>query len=328
MPEHDSNVSGNTFSMPGPNIKVLFIVGCSRSGSTVMDAVLASHADAVGLGELQSLPKAGWMGEDYCGCGVHVHQCQFWTAVRERWSAETGAEAEDYLDLQRKVSRLRQLPRLLAPSLLRGAWFGPYRDLTTALLRAIAREAGVSTLIDSSKNPVRAMALSRLPDIDLRLIHLVRDPRGVAASLMKSWKPDPQRGIQQAIAGMSAGQVARSWNLVNRFSEGVVRRTAKPRAIRIRYEDVLADPTKQLAAIGTMASMDFSEVAAGIEQEKPVSFGHMVAGNRLRMKGSAPLRRSDDWSDRIDDASCRIIQHRCRRGMARYGYHPRDGDAS
>ena len=52
MPEHVSTVSGNTFSIP-------------NNGSTVMDAVLASDADALGLGELQSLPEAGWMGQNY-----------------------------------------------------------------------------------------------------------------------------------------------------------------------------------------------------------------------------------------------------------------------
>ena len=123
----------------------------------MLDAVLASDADAVGLGELQNRPQAGRRGDDYCGCGIRVNPCRFWTAVRDRWSAHTGAEPSAYLDLQLQVSRRRSLPRRVTPALLNAGWSQTDQTLISSLFWSMSREAGGST----QKSRQRGGPLSR-----------------------------------------------------------------------------------------------------------------------------------------------------------------------
>ena len=56
---------------------------------------------------------------------------------------------------------------------------------TEALYRAAGEVAGVRQLVDSSKSPLYAAFLRRLPAIDLRVVHIVRDPRATVYSHLR-----------------------------------------------------------------------------------------------------------------------------------------------
>ncbi len=55
----------------------------------------------------------------------------------------------------------------------------------TQLYRAIANVADADYVVDSSKAPAYAIILSRMRNVDIRLLHMVRDVRGVAYSATK-----------------------------------------------------------------------------------------------------------------------------------------------
>src|SRR4029079_12835833 len=56
---------------------------------------------------------------------------------------------------------------------------------TEALYSAVGEVAGTRRLVDSSKSPLYATFLRRLPNIDLRLVHIVRDPRATVYSHLR-----------------------------------------------------------------------------------------------------------------------------------------------
>src|SRR6185503_18486197 len=53
------------------------------------------------------------------------------------------------------------------------------------LYAAVAEVAGAEVIVDASKWPGQALALQRGADTEICLLHLVRDPRGVAYSWAK-----------------------------------------------------------------------------------------------------------------------------------------------
>src|ERR1019366_1995765 len=53
------------------------------------------------------------------------------------------------------------------------------------LYRAIRQVAGKSVVVDSSREASQALVLARIPDIDLKVLHLVRDSRAVAFSYLR-----------------------------------------------------------------------------------------------------------------------------------------------
>ena len=64
---------------------VLYVVGAARSGSTVLQTVLGSHAQIEGVGELGFLSRSGHVFEEYCACGEPADVCPYWSEVRRVW---------------------------------------------------------------------------------------------------------------------------------------------------------------------------------------------------------------------------------------------------
>ena len=309
-------------------VRVLYIVGAGRSGSTVLDIVLGNHPEIESVGELRNLAYSGWVGgratrSPYCSCGRTVAECPFWTAVRREWVARVGEEdARAYPALQSSFERYRGLPRLVL-ELLRdpSSEFRAYARLTGALFGAIRAASGKDVVVDSSKNPLRALALSMVPGLDLRLAHLVRDARGVVSSRKKAFKKDHEAGLARDIESQPAWSSTAFWLLVNLLSGGVRRRLAPQRSARLRYEDFVSDPADVLAEIGRAAGLDLVGLAGEVSG-RSLEVGHNVGGNRLRMtKGGVRLRPdAGGWKSTLSAREERTSWSLSGWLMRRYGY--------
>jgi hypothetical protein len=97
--------------------------------------------------------------------------------------------------------------------------FGEYKNHVLGLYEAIEKVSGKEVIVDSSKNPVRAFALTQIKDIDLRLVHLVRDVRGVVCSVMKPHRKDPSKGVQKDLEPIPLWRAALMWRVINHLSE-------------------------------------------------------------------------------------------------------------
>src|SRR5262245_53220401 len=63
------------------NVKVLFIAGPGRSGSTLLDMLLGQINDFYSTGELRFIWSRSFGQNQLCGCGKPFRQCEFWTEV-------------------------------------------------------------------------------------------------------------------------------------------------------------------------------------------------------------------------------------------------------
>ncbi|MBA3688131.1 MAG: sulfotransferase [Chloroflexi bacterium] len=299
---------------------VVYVVGTGRSGSTVLDTLLGSHPRAVSTGELSHLVRDGWMGIEICACGKAVVECPHWMTVRAAWTAQFGEGAvPEYPALQRSVERLRRVPGfILGSRRVQGEW-ERYQQLTRGLFRAIIEATDRDVIIDSSKNPVRALALSRA-GIELRLIHLVRDPRAVAWSFGKSFTRDRAGGVQRDRAGTAAWRSALKWQLINAEARLVTHRMPANRSMTVRYEDLVTHPRATLDRIGRLINLNLEEVAAAAEAGRPVVIGHPVAGNRLRMSGMVSLAGDDEWRRAMPQGDQRLVSILAQPSMRTFGY--------
>ena len=268
---------------------VIYIAGSGRSGSTLLERVLGDMPGAVNVGELIDLFRRTAPRGERCGCGLAFAECPFWADVGKRafdgWEDSRLAAIHR---LQTRVARQRHLPRLLAMPLAdRGfrddvaAYGASYR----ALYRAIADQAGASYVIDASKWPVQALALSRA-GIDIRVIHLVRDVRGVAHSLSKQHVARPH--AVQATDHMThvvPAEAAARW--VGIQAEAELLRRCGLRVTRIRYEDFVDRPR---AAVG--AALADLGLPPGPSDLAHVTDGHVVLGSSHGLSGN-PSRFSE-----------------------------------
>ena len=181
-------------------IHVLFIAGSGRSGSTMLSRLLGEVDGVVSVGEaaLHYFRKCPPVP---CGCGAQVRDCLFWKDI----SIPPGTQ-----DFGHQFLRIRQFLRLASA---RHASSPEVRNLILSmrdLYRSIAEKTGAKVVVDCSKNPAVAYALSFAPGVRLSVLHLIRSPQGVA----DSWR-QPKGYLSRA----PGWRMALKWNLSNLFAE-------------------------------------------------------------------------------------------------------------
>lgn len=298
--------------------KIIYVAGYGRSGSTLLDMMLASHPAVFGAGEMSTICRHVWPNDEFCACHNRVRACPLWSGVMDEWLAG-GVDPAAHARLQQKIE-----PVIAPARSLGGATARQYGDQTLSLLRITAAHRGQPVLLDSSKSPGRALALATAAadaGVDFRAIHLVRDPRAVAYSMSKPMKIDTQAGVQKRIRAHPAWRTALRWSYVNAGADALMRRLPDTRAIRIRYEDLVAYPAETLGRIGLAVGLpELADWGQSIAEGQPIAAEHQVAGSRIRMSGPMALKADLHWQDRMAPAAQRQVERITAGRMRRYGY--------
>lgn len=301
-------------------LRVVYISGYGRSGTTVLDILLAQHQAFTGGGEIDNLARRVWRNNEYCSCGLRVRDCKFWSDVVQRWVADRDPDFIDkYFSLQRRVETIANTIRMLT-GVRDSTVFEAYAHQTVRLFDAIRSVSGTDVIIDSSKVPTRAFALAFIPNIDLHVIHVVRDGRGVAWSLLQSHKADLNAGLQRDIDPRSVVYTAARWSTVNLATEALNWRVGPGRFTRVRYEDFTAEPASTFERIGQSLGYDLSHVGALIQGGKQISPKHQISGNRLRMQRSIKVVQDESWRDHMPSRQQAVFGWLCGWLLKRYGY--------
>jgi hypothetical protein len=282
---------------------VIYIAGSGRSGSTLLERVLGEMPGFVNVGELIDLFRRTAPRGERCGCGLAFADCPFWKSVGQyAFSGWEGDELASLHALQIRVARQRHVPRLVAMR-----WAGrhfradlaAYGSNYASLYRGIAAESGARYVVDASKWPVQALTLSRA-GIDVRVIHLVRDVRGVTYSQSKQVaRPhaiDHSDNMSHHVPAEAAGR----WLAVQGQAE-LLRSCGVP-VTRVRYEDFVRRPqavvTAALAGLGLPC--DGTQLAHIRGTSVVLGSSHGLSGNPSRFRdGTITVHADEAWRDRM-----------------------------
>lgn len=289
-------------------VRVVYLVGTPRSGSTLLSSLLGQEPGWFAAGEIRLL----WRELDTrrCGCGALALDCPVWGHVVER-VAETYGEPHHVADLMSATTHMGALPRIARARTL--AHVSPdtrrYAAVLRTTFRAVAEVTGARVVVDSSKSVAEASLLRLVPDLDPYLAHTVRDPRAVAYS----WR----RAVAQGAVGTPdrpPWSIALRWVLTNGASE-LTFAGYRDRAAHVRYEDLVVDPTAHVSAIRRLLpeEREPSAAVAGAAD-------HIVAGNRLRRQGVVDVREDRAWLTALDARAYRQVSALTRPVRRHYGY--------
>jgi hypothetical protein len=333
-------------------VKVLKITGLGRSGSTILDVVLGNHPDIESVGEVGNVIRNGWISREslreidpsklrvpICTCGKRLdvlyvdapdEACPFWSSVRREWleradgeSIESYPKLQNDFELKRRWSRygLDPLPRLLYERRRPSASLRSYARLTRTFFESIRAVSGKPVIVDSSKSPARALAFGMVPGVELYVVHLVRDGRGVMISLRKTFKKDLQAGIMWDHKGHPMWKTAVRWIVLNLASEWICSQLGPKRTMRLRYEDFVADPKSALERIGSLIEVDLRDVADAASSGKPMQAGHNIGGNRTKKSGTITLRPdAQEWRTALSPTERLLSWMSMGWLLRRYGY--------
>lgn len=303
--------------------RVLFIGGLGRSGTTLVEKLLNELPATFAVGETIHVWERGVRNQERCGCGEPFEDCPQWSAVgQEAFGGWDEVDLDEMIGLRWRVDRSRRLP-VIAESQRRGRPT-PDQDryllhLRKVLLAAAAVAGQPKVLLESSKH-LSTAALMALDDaIDLRVLHLVRDPRGVAYS----WTKDVERPETdgEVMPTYRPARTAARWVTDNLGFEALALWVP---TLRLRYEDVLADPTGSLRAIAEFVELDEANLDLNFIAGETVTLSkpmHSVAGNPLRFGGDEmKLALDEAWKTKLDSAQRRLVTTITAPMLWRYGY--------
>jgi hypothetical protein len=312
-------------SVPAPT--VIFIAGSGRSGSTVFERALGDVPGMVNVGELIDLARRTVPLGERCGCGLPFADCPFWAAVGKRASGGwDGGRMAALEQLRLRVARQRHIPRLLAMPLAgRGfrADVAEYGARYAAIYQAIADRAGAACVIDASKLPAQALALARA-GIDLRVVHLVRDARGVAHSLGKQVTRPHAVATADQMSRYVPAEAAARWLGIQAEAE-LLHRCGIPVA-RVRYEDFVREPRPVIqAALGQLGlPVDEPQLAHIRDGRLVLGRSHGLSGNPSRFsEGDITLRADEAWRDRMPRRDRMVVTAICSPLLLRYHWRLR-----
>lgn len=299
-------------------IKVLYIGGWQRSGSTILGNILNEADGFFHAGEICYLWTHKPWSKYLCGCGQTLSSCEVWQQVFEQAFGSMAA-MEAYAG-DRPASR-KILFHLLGLSRSDNVVNHEYLEVLQRLYLAIHAVTAARVIVDSSKFPSHALLLQQIEGIDFRLLHLIRDPRGTAYSWQKKVKrADLNQGKQVEMPRFSAVNSSLKWLLWNIETELLGRRSSG-KYLRLRYEDFATEPVKWASKILQFAG-ETGETSGFLEErEARLGVNHTVVGNPDRgNRGVVQLRPDDEWRSRmprLERVKAAILSWPL---MVRYGY--------
>lgn len=262
-----------------------YIAGYGRSGSTLLDIMLGSHPQILSLGEAGSVwDLINRQGD--CTCGSAFSLCPVWGPAL--FQADEARSRSGHVQRQ-SVSIEGWLRGLFS---VKNRQVGRVDAYVTTWLR-IATELGKATgarvLVDSSKTSYRFLwrpnALYRHVGLDVRMIHLIRDPRAVVASCLMGQNSRLAVG-DRSRRPFTASIAVLGWIVANLGARMNARLLGADRYHLVLFEQLTQDPEGTMQELAEFLGVDLTPVSQRIADGEDFPVGHLVAGNRMAQAGS------------------------------------------
>jgi hypothetical protein len=305
-------------------LKVLYIAGAHRSGTTLLSDILGSYDSVTGTGELHEL-WAGLLSGRPCGCGRSLLWCPVWGAVIERLrrpQASPDWTPSDAVAWRNRTARVWHTPALVARTAARPRAVqqrDPYALLIAATYRAVAETQGSRVVVDSTKVPAGAALLVGMPEIESYVLHMVRDPRAT----VYSWATIKSAGVAQQtddLRPVGATRATLRWLAYNGLSE-LLGYSFRSRYLMLTYEQFMNSPQETLATIGTWIGEKLHPDPFRTDGMLDIGSSHSVAGNPSRFaNGPRPVKLDDSWVDKMSAGKKLYVSMFTTPLHRRYGY--------
>lgn len=309
-------------------VRYLYICCAGHSGSTLLDLLLGSHSKIESLGEIYQLSKCFALNTP-CSCGLPTQSCARWQGVADKivegYGIDVRVNPYDFNLGQPKagvvIDKLRQTRSYLAKRKVllffiyleqrlgirfpkgatRSFWEGI--DNSFELYNYVRELSGAEIIVDSSKAYLKAVgAYLRRPE-ETRLIILSRDGRGVLYSNLK------RRFARRSGLNGWKNYYARALPLFDR-------NVPEQHKIRVKYENLVANPAQELRRICEFVGLEF--------EENMLDFGskehHIVAGNNMRFRKSSAIYADFAWQRELTEADRKYFMQRAGKLNRRLGY--------
>jgi hypothetical protein len=311
-------------------MRVLYIGGIGRSGTTLLNLLLGELPGVCAIGEAVNLWRQGILLNEKCSCGRPFHSCSFWQEVGAlAFNGWHRVDLEPVLAVQSDGSCFKYAREAsLAPAFPGSPFVKGFQRRIEALnvlymqlYSAISQVSGCPVVVDASKHASLLSSLRCYKPLDITVIHVVRDSRGVAYSWTKTRRRPESENQMSFMDKFSAPHSAMLWNAYNASFCSLHR--AGVRYLRVRYEDLVRAPERWLREITRVA-----RVASGAQALTFLGDGyanltrsHCIAGNPMRFHtGRLAIRADEEWRSALPLRSQAVVTSLTLPLLAHFGY--------
>ncbi|MCH2106778.1 MAG: sulfotransferase [Planctomycetes bacterium] len=217
-------------------MRILYLVGDSRSGSTLLQHLLSLQPGVHALGELRRLGALSRASEP-CACGAPLGECEFWCDVCGETPAEARTTERVPGGATWRALLLREAAAIRGGLIPAGSLFRAKAHAVAQecfrLYEAVAAKTGAELLIDNSKEPDHFLHMHASYPEHVAPVFLHRDGRGILWSKMRR-------------TGKSASDAIQGYVWMQRLIETARRGVGLDKATELRYEDLCQDPRAEL----------------------------------------------------------------------------------
>ena len=299
------------------DLKVLYIAGNARCGSTLLGRLLNEIDGFALVGEPQNMWDRCFKQNRLCGCGVPFRDCEFWTPViQQAYGGFDEIDIERIERTKKAFEPIKKLPRLLLSR--QNADIDYYVDALSRFYGAIKRVSGARVIVDASKSPVYAHFLNRICGIDMCVVHLVRDSRAVAFSNQRR-KINPAVHWEKSFFGTSGpARSSLQWIGQNMATSALHSRSRG--FATIRYEDLVANPQAMIDRLCERVSEKSTDLSLRDGGKVELGISHTTAGNPGRFESSVTIRLDNEWTQKLPTRQKLLVTAATLPLLIGYGY--------
>jgi hypothetical protein len=274
----------------------------NRSGSTLLENILSKSDECFSVGELAMLKghllKNG-PGEKWnwtCACGSPLTDCVFWSSiVKQTYEAdpENFASALTWNFKSKALALNAMAPFMFKKKFLKVINQPVNVKVTNTLsklFQLVQEKSGKHFIVDSSKNPLQALAIyKKVTGFDIKIIWLKRDLRAIVTSKTK-WKSlnkKKEKSMQKLLLDV----------FYYRRLCYTVSTLVKPEdIIEIDYKTLATDTHEELQKIFNAFSMKAFPTPEFMELLED----HTIGGTPGRFS-KKPIQYDDNWKEQYND---------------------------
>ena len=273
------------------NPKTLFIVGCPRSGTTLLQEMLNAHHEIVlgpelffirmlylnrkKFGDLSIRENRGLVGE---------------TIISLNNFTEFGFDQKDFMDWIQNNNV-------------------DYGDIYRKILEQLDKKNKVKYI--GEKTPNNALYIKKIINLipDAQFIYIIRDPRAVVSS----WSKVP----------WSTGTIVGDATIWNRYIKAYHRLPddIKTKIYLVRFEDLVNDTVRELKKITGFLGIQYTDSMLSYYNNKKMSFSSSEEPWKKNVKEPIKKERINIWKEQLSKADIIRVEGVCRKFMKIYNYN-------
>lgn len=299
--------------------RVLYLVGTSHCGSTLLSLILDSHPDVASLGEM--IPHRRSLQADpaglLCSCGEPLGTCEFWLHIFRSvqghglsFSSKQWTSAYKYINplLHRLLtadSRFRIVQNLQG---LADSHLPMHRRrmrvadcVNIVIYRELLRATGARVALDIGKGLRKLKRLLTLRELDVYVLRVVRDVRAFANSMDRR--------------GSTSREAAWRWLWFQKAADHAIAKAPCDHVLEVRYEDVCADVAQFYASVCDLLEIRRCECPKTFRPRE-----HHLIGNKILSQDELIVSLNERWREVLSSEQIQQVMGIAGKANERFGY--------